>query len=75
MDWYVKAVSNSDYHGFNITLMVLVKMLKVVIAVVHPDYMWMSTPDVNVCKASVILIYDGAGQLTGTGMSLVTDFK
>ena len=75
MDRYFKAVSNSHYHGFDITLLILAKMLKVVIAVIHPDYIWMSTPDVNVHEASVVIIYDSADQFLGTGTSLVIYFK
>ena len=71
MDRYVKAVSNSHFHGFDITLLILAKMLKVVIAVIHPEYMWMSTPDVNVREASVVIIYDGADRFFGTGTLLV----
>ena len=47
--------------------MVLSKMLKVVIAVVHPEYIWMSAPDVNVREASVVLVYDGHKCLYGMG--------
>ena len=76
MDRYVKAVSNSDYHGLDISLLILAKMLKIVIAVIHPDYLWMSMPDVNVREASVVLIYDGDRFIgTGTSLSLLTDSK
>ena len=77
MDRYVKAVSNSDYHGLDISLLILAKMLKIVIAVIHPDYLWMLMPDVNVHEASVVvLIYDGDRFIgTGTSPSLLTDSK
>ena len=67
-DKFVHAVSNSTYHGFDLSLMILSKMLKVVIAFVHLEYIWMSAPDVNVREALVVLVYDGHKCLYGTGM-------
>ena len=66
-DKFVHAVSNSTYHGFDLSLMILSKMLKVVIAFVHLEYIWMSAPDVNMREASVVLVYDGHKCLHGTG--------
>ena len=47
--------------------MILSKMLKVVIAFIHPEYIWMSAPDVNVREASVVLVYDGHKFIYGIG--------
>ena len=66
-DQFVKKLSNSTYHGYDLTMMILSKMLKVVILFQHPDYLWISTPDVNVIEASVVLVYDGAQTINGTG--------
>ena len=67
MDKFVKAVMNSEFHGFDLSLLVLSKMLKVVIALVHPDYIWLSNPDANLSEASVVLIFDGKLHTYGTG--------
>ena len=72
IDDFTKAVMNSSYHGYDLTLLILSKMMKVVIALIHPDYIWMSTPDVNVLEASVVLVYDGDVLIQGTGTSLET---
>ena len=74
IDDFMKAVMNSSYHGYDLTLLILSKMMKVVIALIHPDYIWMSTPDVNVLEASVVLVYDGDVLIQGTGTSLETVF-
>ena len=71
-DDYTKAVMNSSYDRYDLTLLVLSKLLKVIIGVIHPDYIWLSTPDVNVLEASVIFVYDGNVLIQGTGMSLET---
>ena len=71
-DDYIKAVKATSYHPYDLTLLVLSKLLKVVIALLHPDYIWLSTPDVNVTEASVVLIYNGDMLIQGTGTSLET---
>ena len=35
IDGYTRAVMNSTYHGYDLTLLVLSKLLKVVIALIH----------------------------------------
>ena len=67
MDRFMRAAMNSQFHGFDLSLLVLSKMLKVVIAFIHPDYIWLSTPDANVSEASVVLVYDGSSHTYGTG--------
>ena len=66
-DTFVHAISNSTYTGVDLTLMILSKMLKVLIGLVHPDYIWLSHVDVNVREASVIIVYDGHKVFHGTG--------
>ena len=67
LDRFMKACMNSPFHGFDLSLLVLSKMLKVVIAFVHPDYIWMSTPDVNISEASVVIVFDGKFYIYATG--------
>ena len=49
-------------------LICLARMLKVIILLVHPDYLWLSSTDVNVREASVVIVYDGHKVFYGTGM-------
>ena len=63
----MKASMNSPYHCFDLSLLVLSKMLEVVIAFVHPEYIWMSTPDVNISEASVVLVFNGKYHIYATG--------
>ena len=63
----MKACMNSPFHGFDLSLLVLSKMLKVVIAFVHPDYIWMSVPDVNISEASVVIVFDRKFHIYATG--------
>ena len=56
---YLEKVNNSNFHGFDLSMIVLSKMLKVVILMQHPDYLWLSCPDVNVKEALVVMVYDG----------------
>ena len=65
---YVEKVNNSNFHRFNLSMIILSKMLKVVILMQHPDYLWLSCLDVNVKEASVILVYDGIKTINSTGM-------
>ena len=67
LDRFVKACMNSPFHGFDLSLLVLSKMLKVVIAFVHPDYIWISMPDVNISEASVVIVLDGKFHIYATG--------
>ena len=66
-DQFVRSVSNTSYHGMDLVLMVLSKMLKVIITFIAPDYIWMSTVDANVREASVVIVSDGQGHLHATG--------
>ena len=65
---YLEKVNNSNFHGFNLSMIILSKMLKVVILMQHPDYLWLSCLDVNVKEASVFLVYDGIKTINSTGM-------
>ena len=65
---YLEKVNNSNFHAFNLSMIVLSKMLKVVILMQHPDYLWLSCPDVNVKEASVVLVYDGIKTINSTDM-------
>ena len=67
LDRFVKASMNSPFHSFDLSLLVLLNMLKVVIAFVHPDYIWMSTPDVNIFEASVVMVFDRKFLIYPTG--------
>ena len=66
-DHFYHAVSNSGYTGIDFTLMVLSRMLKVIIAIVHPDYIWLSHVDVNIREATVVLVYNGQRVFHTTG--------
>ena len=67
LDRFMKESMNSTFHDFDLSLLVLSKMLKVIIAFVHPDYIWMSTPDVNISEASVVLVFDEKYHIYATG--------
>ena len=73
-DKFMWTISNSDYHGFDLTLICLVRMLKVIIMIVHSDYLWLSSTDINVWEALVVLVYDGhkVFYLAGMFQSLLT---
>ena len=66
-DHFYHVVSNSGYMGIDLTLMVLSRMLKVIIAVVHPDYIWLSHADVIIREATVLLVYNGQRVFHTTG--------
>ena len=66
-DHFYCAVSNSGYTGINLTLMVLSRMLKVIIAIVHPDYIWLSHADINIREATVVLVNNGQRVFHATG--------
>ena len=66
-DKFYTVLKQCRYHGFDLTLLVLSRMLKVVIGVLHPEYIWLSNLDVNVCDANVFLILDQHEEFTTTG--------
>ena len=66
-DWFYTALKECRYHGFDLTLLVLMRMLKVVIGVLHPEYIWLSNLDVNVQDANVFLVLGQDEQFTATG--------
>ena len=67
-DKFMRATTNNDYHGFEWTLICLARMLKIIIMVVHPEYLWLSSTDVNVREASVVIVYDGHKVFHSAGM-------
>ena len=66
-DKFYTVLKQCRYHGFDLTLLVLSRMLKVVIGVLHPEYIWLSNLDVNVCDANMFLILDQCEEFTATG--------
>ena len=58
-DKFMRATTKSDYHGFDLTLICLARMLKIIIMVVHPEYLWLSSTDIYVQEASMVIVYDG----------------
>ena len=67
-DKFMRATTNSDYHGFDPPLICLAKMLKIIIMVVHPEYLWLSFTDINVQEVSVVIVYDGHKVFHSAGM-------
>ena len=65
---YLEKVNNSNFHRFDLSMIVLSKMLKVVMLMQHPDYLWISCPDINVKEALVVLVYNGIKTINSTGM-------
>ena len=55
-DRFYTALKECRYHGFDLILLVLSRMLKVAISVLHPEYIWLSSLDVNVRDANVFLL-------------------
>ena len=66
-DKFYTALKQCRYHGFDLTLLVLSRMLKVVIGVLQPEYIWLSNLDVNVRDTNVFLILDQHEEFTATG--------
>ena len=59
----------------DLTLLVLSKMLKSDIRLLHPDYVWISNSDVNLTEESRVIVYDASmvsfQQVTKYGLGLV----
>ena len=67
---YYNAVKQSRYTGNDLTVIMLSRMLKVVILVIHPTHIWLSNYDVNVRDANVVLSIDEKEVFTATGQFL-----
>ena len=55
---YYNAVKQSRYTRNDLTVIMLSRMLKVVILVIHPTHIWLSNYDVNVRDANIVLSID-----------------
>ena len=66
-DRFYTVLKECRYHGFDLTLLVLSRMLKVVISLLHPEYIWLSSLDVNVRDANVFLLLGQDELFTATG--------
>ena len=66
-DRFYTELKECRYHGFDLTLLVLSRMLKVIIGVLHPEYIWLSSLDVNICDANVFLLLGQDELFTATG--------
>ena len=64
---FYNAVSKCRYTGNDLTIISLSRMLKSVICVIHPNYIWLSNMDVNVRDANIVLCIDDKEVFSATG--------
>ena len=64
---YLHALESQKFHGYNIALHILSRMLKLTIGVWTGRYVWLSSPNINVFEVSVLLTVDQEGRFDATG--------
>ena len=66
-DQYLHALEDKKFHGYDIALHILSRMLKMTIGVWTGRYVWLSSPNINVFEVSVLLTLDAEGLFDTTG--------
>ena len=66
-DQYLHALQDKKFHGYDIVLHILSRMLKMTIGVWTGRYVWLSSPNINVFEVSVLLTLNAEGLFDTTG--------
>ena len=67
LDQYVTALERDKFHGYDIALCILSRLLKMTIGMWNGRQVWLSSPNINVFKVSVLITIDGLGHCDATG--------
>ena len=67
LDQYVTALERDKFHGYDIALHILSILLKMTIGVWNGRQVWLSSPNINVFKVSVLITIDGLGHCDTAG--------
>ena len=66
-DQYLHALEDKKFHGYDVALCILSRMLKMTIGVWTGRYVWLYSPNINVFEVSVLLTLDAEGIFDTTG--------
>ena len=67
LDQYVTALERDKFHGYEIALHILSRLLKMTIGVWKGRQLWLSSPNINVFEVSVLITIDGLGHCDAPG--------
>ena len=67
MDQYIAALERDKFHGYDIALCILSRLLKMTIGVWNGRQVWLSSPNINVFEVSVLITIDRLGHCDATG--------
>ena len=67
LDQYVTALERDKFHGYDIALRILSRLLKMTIGVWNGKQVWLSSPNINVFEVSVLITIHGLGHCDATG--------
>ena len=67
MTAFIEAAEFSYYHGSDLALRVLSRMLKIPIAAWNSHFIWVSAPYISVYECPVLLVMDCVGNFHATG--------
>ena len=67
MTTFIEAAKFSYYHGSDIALRLLSRMLKIPIAAWNSYFIWVSAPYISVYECPVLLVMDCVGNFHATG--------
>ena len=67
MESFIEAAEHSFYHGSNLSVRVLSRMLKIPIAAWNSHFLWVSTPYISIYDCPVLVVMDSVNNFHGTG--------
>ena len=66
---FIEAAWHSFYHGSDLSVCVLSRMLKIPIAAWNSHFLWVSTPYISIYDCPVLVVMDSVGNFHGTGIN------
>ena len=67
IDQYISALESDKFHGYEIELCVLFRLLKMTIGVWNNRHVWLSSPNINVFEVSLMITIENDGHCDATG--------
>ena len=67
LDQYIAALERDKFHGYDIGLHILSRLLKITTGVWNGRQVWLSSPNINVFEVSVLITIVGQGHCDATG--------
>ena len=67
LEQYITSLERAKFHGYDIALRILSRLLKMTVGMWNGRQVWLSSPNINVFEVSVLITIDGQGHCDATG--------